>query len=75
MLDPQAMISLNKSLMAFNLIYLFEKRDLMKTVLADLSAMELGKPVVGHLYSFDDIPNALREFQGGRTIGKLVIRL
>lgn len=74
-IDPQAMISENKSIMGFNLIYLFEHVDLMHDVLQQIKELDLGRPVIGHTYPFEDLPDALRCFQGGQTKGKVVIQI
>ncbi len=73
--DPQNMISENKSVMAFNLIYLFEHAELMHEILNDLKSMDLGNPIIGKTYTYDQLPDALREFQGGKTTGKLVVHV
>lgn len=72
-IDPQTMTLENKSVMAFNLIYLFENSQIMHEIIKNLSTMELGKPIIGHRYTFENLPDALREFQGGKTKGKLVV--
>ncbi|MBK7409946.1 MAG: zinc-binding dehydrogenase [Saprospirales bacterium] len=74
-IDPQAMTSDNKSVMGFNLIYLFEHADIMHQILADLERMELKPPHVGHTYSFDQLPEAIRFFQKGENVGKIVVRV
>ena len=74
-IDPQNMIGENKSVMGFNLIYLFNNSHLMHDMLTTLKEMDLGKPLVGNTFDFEDLPDALREFQAGNTIGKQVITL
>ncbi len=74
-IDPQNMIGENKSVMGFNLIYLFENNEIMHHMLSELKEMDLGKPIIGHVYDFIDLPDALREFQSGMTSGKLVIKV
>ncbi|NNF34130.1 MAG: zinc-binding dehydrogenase [Saprospiraceae bacterium] len=74
-IDPQNMIGENKSVMGFNLIYLFDNSDIMHAMLKNLEQMELGTPFIGHIYSFLNLPDALREFQSGTTTGKLVIQI
>lgn len=75
MLDPQNMTLENKSVMAFNLIYLFNNSDIMHQMLKELREMKLDKTLISTSYSFPELPDALREFQSGRTIGKLVVNL
>ena len=72
-IDPQNMTNLNKSVMAFNLIWLFERVEIMHTILGEIEKLNLGKPYVGHTFSFDQLPEAIRLFQTGKTMGKVVI--
>ena len=74
-IDPQNMIGENKSVMGFNLIYLFEHSHIMHEMLQDLGNMKLGVPLIGHTFDFEDLPDALRRFQSGMTTGKLVINV
>lgn len=75
-IDPQKMIALNKSIMAFNLIYLFDNQDIMKSMLMHLELMNLGKPIVGHKFvGFSKLPEAIRLFQSGHTVGKVVVMM
>ena len=46
------MISDNKSVMGFNLIWLWEKDEKMALILENLLSMNLAKPVVGRCYNF-----------------------
>lgn len=72
--DPLSMIKANKSLMAFNLIWLYEKANLMKELLDEIFKLNLEKPIVGRTYEFNELPRALKDFKSGDTIGKLVIK-
>ena len=74
-IDPQKMIELNKGILGFNLIYLYEKADLMNQLLVELAAMDLGKPHVGQTFEFDNLIDAVKAFQSGKTIGKVVVNV
>ncbi|MEM6631913.1 MAG: zinc-binding dehydrogenase [Bacteroidota bacterium] len=74
-IDPQNMTNLNKSVMAFNLIWLFERVEIMHRILGNLEQMNLGKPHVGHTFPFPELPEAIRLFQTGKTMGKVVVTL
>ncbi len=74
-LDPQKMIEENKSVMGFNLIWLFDKKELMSEVLEGLDKLNIGKPYIGHTYRFEQMHEAIRLFQSGKTVGKVVINL
>jgi NADPH:quinone reductase-like Zn-dependent oxidoreductase len=71
--DPLSMIKANKSVMAFNLIWLYEKNDLMKELLKEIEVLDLPPPMVGHVFSFADMRKALETFKGGKTTGKVVV--
>ncbi len=72
-LDPQEMIQDNKSVMGFNLIWLYDKVELMEDILIEMSKMNLGKQLVGKTYSFDKMKNAIHFFQSGQSTGKIVV--
>jgi len=72
-LDPLAMISDNRSLMAFNLIWLWDHADRLPAAYAELEQLTPRPPHVGAVLPFDRAPEALRLLQGGGTIGKVVL--
>lgn len=72
-IDPQTMTTANKSVMAFNLIYLVDHVELMHEILADLERMELPAPYIGRSYKFEELPEAIRYFQRGENVGKIVV--
>ncbi|THH37773.1 alcohol dehydrogenase catalytic domain-containing protein [Neolewinella litorea] len=72
-IDPQKLPENNKSVMGFNLIWLYERAELMHRTLAELDKLDIGKPRVGHTFPFRQLPDAIRKFQGGETTGKVVV--
>jgi alcohol dehydrogenase len=72
-LDPLAMISTNRSLMAFNLIWLWERADRLPEGYAALERLLPRPPHVGARFPFEQALDALRLLQSGRTIGKVVL--
>ncbi|MFT2007883.1 alcohol dehydrogenase catalytic domain-containing protein [Pontibacter sp. 13R65] len=74
-IDPLRLPTLNKSLMGFNLIYLYEQTDLMHQLLRDLQELQLKPQHVGHVFPFSDMHQAIRLFQRGETIGKVVVQV
>ena len=74
-LDPLAMISANRSLMGFNLIWLWERADRLPAAFAALERLAPRPPHVGAQLPFDRAPDALRLLQGGATIGKVVLQV
>ena len=74
--DPLRMTGENRAVLGFNLSYLFERRDLlgeaMGELLAALSRGELTAPPVTS-YPLEDVADAHRALESGRTIGKLAL--
>jgi alcohol dehydrogenase len=71
--DVMDMISDNRSVMAFNLIWLWDQVELMKELLANMMAVEITPPHVGHEFSFEDAHAAIDCLRSGKTIGKVVL--
>lgn len=74
-IDPQSMINYNKSIMGFNLIYLYEQAGLMQELVDQLQQLKLPAPEVGHSFSFQKLHDAIYLFQSGKTKGKVVVTL
>ncbi len=74
-IDPQKMIENNKSIHGFNLIWLYDRKELMRDILREMGALNLPAPLVGHRYPFDKLPDAIRHFQSGSTTGKVVVNI
>jgi alcohol dehydrogenase len=72
-LDPLAMISSNRSLMAFNLIWLWERAERLPEGYAALERLLPRPPHVGARFPFDRALEAMRLLQSGETIGKVVL--
>ncbi len=72
-IDPQKLPEQNKSIMGFNLIYLYENSRMMHSLLSELEKLELPPPVVGSRFAFEDLEEALLHFQSGETVGKVVL--
>ena len=74
-IDPQKMIETNRAILGFNLIWLYDKKDLMHEVLKEMNALNLDPPIIGHVFDFDKLYDALKLFQSGQTQGKVVLKL
>lgn len=74
-LDPQKLIEQNKSVMGFNLIYLYENAKMLHEILGELGKLDLGKPFVGHSFQFEQLKDAISLFQSGNTSGKVVVNV
>lgn len=72
-LDPLKMMSENKSVMAFNLIWMFDKVEKMESLFQELQALNLKAPLIGQTFDFENAQAALRKLQSGSTVGKVVI--
>jgi alcohol dehydrogenase len=74
-IDPLRLPTQNKSLMGFNLIYLYENTEMMHEMLRELQALRLKPQHVGHIFLFNEMHNAIRLFQKGETVGKVVVKV
>jgi alcohol dehydrogenase len=74
-IDPQTMTNENKSVMAFNLIFLFHNVEIMHQILQELRELQLKPPFVGHRFPFEQLKDAIELFQSGRTTGKVVLEV
>ena len=71
--DVMEMISSNRSVLAFNLIWLWEQKDRMQALLEELQTIALPPPHVGHRFAFDDAHEALALLRSGQSVGKVVL--
>jgi alcohol dehydrogenase len=74
-IDPLRLPTQNKSLMGFNLIYLYEQTDMMHELLHKLQALQLKPQHIGHVFEFSRMHEAIHLFQIGKSIGKVVIKI
>jgi len=74
-LDPLAMISENKSLLGFNLIWLWDRVELLRGMFDDMMRLpwEKNPPHVGERFAFENAVDAMRFFQSGKSVGKIVL--
>ena len=72
-IDPQSLPEENKGLFGFNLIYLYERAELMHELLQQLDGLQLAPPHVGHVFPFEKMHDAILLFQSGKTVGKVVV--
>jgi len=74
--DPLSMTNENRSVMAFNLSYLFDRPDLLRESMGALLAWvdegKLAAPIVQE-FPLESVVDAHRALESGRTIGKLVL--
>lgn len=73
-INPLSMITANKSVMAFNLIWLYEKAGLFHELMEEIMKLQLSPPFVGHVFPFEELPKALDLFKSGKTMGKVIVK-
>lgn len=73
--DPLDMISSNKSVLGFNLIWLWDRLDLLQPLLQEIIAMKLDAPHVGCEFPFVEALRALDYLRSGKSVGKVVLTL
>jgi len=74
--NPLDLTQDSKSVMAFNLSYLFERTDILGLAMGDLIRwLEAGdiQPPGTTTYPFEDVAQAHRDIESGQTTGKLVL--
>jgi NADPH:quinone reductase-like Zn-dependent oxidoreductase len=74
-IDPLKMISDNKSVMGFNLIWLWNHINKLRDYFNDLWKLSSEPQRIGKVYEWNNIHVALNDFRKGKTIGKVVIKL
>jgi hypothetical protein len=67
------LIESNRSVLGFNLIWLYGRVDMMKGMLDEISRLHLSKPYIGKVFPYDRFKEAIRVFQSGSTTGKVVV--
>jgi alcohol dehydrogenase len=72
-IDPLEMMTENKSVMAFNLIWLYERSSELGGWLAELMKLPLAPPLVGKVFPFQEAHKALDFFQSGQSVGKVIL--
>jgi len=72
-IDPLSLSDSNKSVMGFNLIYLWDRPDDLNNMTQSILNMNLEKPYIGKEFPFRKLLSALKYFQTGRSIGKVVV--
>jgi alcohol dehydrogenase len=72
-LDPLRMVTQNRSVMGFNLIWLWERVDRLSEAYAQLGPHMAEPPHVGRRFPFGEAPAALRYLQSGTGVGKVIL--
>ena len=72
-LDPVQMIGQNRSVLAFNLIWLWGHVERLAAGYTALDGLITAPAFVGRTFPFDAVPAALRWLQRGESVGKIVV--
>ncbi|WGL15212.1 zinc-binding dehydrogenase [Microbulbifer bruguierae] len=73
--DVLDMISSNKSVLAFNLIWLWHEQALFDQLLNGTAQLGLPSPHVGHRFSFAEAHEAIECLRSGQSVGKVVLEI
>lgn len=73
--DPMAMVNTNKSILAFNLIWLYDNKKLLKKIMSELMDVDISPPYIGKTFLFTEMHEAIKYFRSGESIGKVVLEL
>lgn len=74
-LDPLRMMAENKSVMAFNLIWLWDQAERLARMYERMTHPAPRPPIVGRRFGFAEAPAALRYLQSGKSLGKVVLEV
>ncbi len=69
------LIESNRSILGFNLIWLYDRVDMLRILLDEIQELHLDKPYVGKVFAFDRLKEAVMVFQSGATSGKVVVNV
>lgn len=73
--EPLNLVSDNKSVMGFNLIWLWDKFELLSVLLEQLIALNLAPQRIGKVFPFFEALQALEYFKSGKSVGKVVLKV
>jgi alcohol dehydrogenase len=71
--DPLQLISENRSVIGFNLIWLWDRVAQLAAGREALDRLITAPPFVGRTFGFAEAPAAMRYLQSGRSLGKVVL--
>lgn len=74
--SPIDLTSANKSIMAFNLSFLFDRYDILNDAMKELIKLVESEAIVGHsvkVFKYTDIASAHGHIESGKSIGKIAI--
>ena len=74
-IDPLKLTNMNRSVMGFNLIWLWNDVENLRRMIKSIEELNLGKPYIGKVFSFDELIAALMYLKSGVSVGKVVVNL
>jgi len=74
-IDPLRMVSDNRSVMGFNLIWLWDRAAALAEAFDGIDALITAPPLIGRRFAFEEAPAAMRYLQSGDSIGKVVLEV
>jgi alcohol dehydrogenase len=74
-IDPINMVSANRSVMGFNLIWLWDEAERLPEAYTAVAGYITRPPFIGRRFPFADAPAALRHLQSGASVGKVVLEV
>ncbi len=74
-IDPINMVSANRSVMGFNLIWLWDEAERLPEAYAGVAGFITRPPFIGRRFPFADAPAAMRHLQSGASVGKVVLEI
>jgi NADPH:quinone reductase-like Zn-dependent oxidoreductase len=72
-IDPLSLMTANRSVMGFNLIWLWDQADRLPEAYAALERVCVEPPLVGRRFPFAAAPAALGWLKSGKSVGKVVL--
>jgi NADPH:quinone reductase-like Zn-dependent oxidoreductase len=72
-LDVLNMPGDNKGVIGFNLIWLYDRLEILAGLYSKVDSLALQPPMVGRVFGFEQLPEALAFLQSGASVGKVVL--
>lgn len=73
--DPLEMISSNRSVMGFNLIWLYNQVEMLEELYTDMMEIKWQPPYIDSTFDFAKAPDALEYFKQGQNRGKVLLEV
>ncbi len=74
-IDPLELVTANKSVMGFNLIWMYDKYEELSQLFEKIMRLNLPPQRIGKIFPFEKAKEAIYYFQSGKTIGKILLNV